>query len=132
MTSPSERPQRTRDRQLELFRRASKTLPGGANSNFRAWGEDTIYIDRGRYELIPERKSKLKASEWILNEGLPRGADFYPQPDGELLHLTNWVECVRSRKKPTAPAEAGVLAAASAQLANQALRSGQMAHWGKK
>ena len=22
-------------------------MPGGANSNFRAWGEDTIYVDRG-------------------------------------------------------------------------------------
>ena len=23
-------------------------MPGGTNSNFRAWGEDTIYIDRGK------------------------------------------------------------------------------------
>jgi glutamate-1-semialdehyde 2,1-aminomutase len=37
-----------RERQLELYRRASKTLPGGTDSNFRAWGEDTIYIDRGK------------------------------------------------------------------------------------
>ena len=28
--------------------RALKTLPGGTNSNFRAWGEDTVYIDRGK------------------------------------------------------------------------------------
>ncbi len=90
--------------------------------------EASIYIDRGRYELIPERKSKLQPSELILGEGA-RGSDFFPAPDGELLHLTNWVECVRSRKKPTAPAEAGVLSAAAAQLANQALRSGQVAHW---
>ena len=92
----------------------------------------SIYIDRGRYELIPERTSKQKASEWILNPDKPRGADFYPSPDGELLHLTNWVEAVRARKPAIAPAESGVLAAASAQLANQALRSGQVAHWGKK
>jgi predicted dehydrogenase len=94
--------------------------------------EASIYIDRGRLELIPERNSKVKASELILNPDRPRGADFYPSPDGELLHLTNWVESVRSRKTPTAPAEAGVLAAAAAQLANQALRSGQVAYWGKK
>ena len=36
-----------RQRQLELYRRALKTLPGGTNSNFRAWGDDTVYIDRG-------------------------------------------------------------------------------------
>jgi glutamate-1-semialdehyde 2,1-aminomutase len=43
-------PSRTlrRDRQLEQYRRALKTLPGGTNSNFRAWGEDTVYIDRGK------------------------------------------------------------------------------------
>jgi glutamate-1-semialdehyde 2,1-aminomutase len=37
-----------RDRQTALYRRALKTLPGGTNSNFRAWGDDTIYIDRGK------------------------------------------------------------------------------------
>ena len=28
-----------------------------------------------------------------------------------LLHLTNWVECIRTRQRPNAPAEAGVSAA---------------------
>ena len=37
-----------RRRQLELYQRAIRTLPGGADSNFRAWGEDTIYLDRGK------------------------------------------------------------------------------------
>ena len=23
-------------------------MPGGTDSNFRAWGEDTIYVDRGK------------------------------------------------------------------------------------
>jgi glutamate-1-semialdehyde 2,1-aminomutase len=37
-----------RERQLALYERACRTLPGGTNSNFRAWGEDTVYIDRGK------------------------------------------------------------------------------------
>jgi glutamate-1-semialdehyde 2,1-aminomutase len=37
-----------RDRQTALYRRALKSMPGGTNSNFRAWGDDTIYIDRGK------------------------------------------------------------------------------------
>jgi len=37
-----------RERQLALYRRALKTLPGGTDSNFRAWGEDTIYVERGK------------------------------------------------------------------------------------
>jgi glutamate-1-semialdehyde 2,1-aminomutase len=41
-----------RTRQLELYRRALRSLPGGADSNFRSWGEDTIYVDRGAGGLI--------------------------------------------------------------------------------
>jgi glutamate-1-semialdehyde 2,1-aminomutase len=37
-----------RDRQLAMYRRACETLPGGTDSNFRAWGESTIYVDRGK------------------------------------------------------------------------------------
>ena len=90
--------------------------------------EATLYLDRGRYEIIPERKSKLKASELVVGEG-PRGADFYEQPDGELLHLANWVDCIRTRKTPNCPAETGVSAASAAHLANLALRSNQVADW---
>ena len=49
-TEPSARPAPAidRSRQSELYHRALKTLPGGTDSNFRAWGEDTIYVDRGK------------------------------------------------------------------------------------
>jgi predicted dehydrogenase len=87
----------------------------------------TLYADRGRYEVIPER-GKRKPEEWVLGTG-PKGKDFYDKPDGELLHLTNWVECVRSRKRPNAPAEAGASAAAAAHLGNRALRNGQVVAW---
>ena len=87
----------------------------------------TLYLDRGRYEIHPER-NRGKYEEWVLGSGR-RGQDFYDKPDGEFLHLSNWVECVRSRKRPNAPAEAGVRAAAAAHLGNQALRRGQVAVW---
>ena len=87
----------------------------------------TLYIDRGRYEIHPER-NKGEYEELVLGTG-KRGQDFYDKPDGELLHLTNWVECVRSRKKPSAPAEAGVSAASAAHLGNEALRKGIVAKW---
>jgi predicted dehydrogenase len=89
--------------------------------------DGSIYLDRGRYEVFPER-NKGKFEALVLGSGR-RGQDFYDKPDGELLHLTNWVESVHSRKPPVAPAEAGVSAAAAAHLANQALRGGGMATW---
>lgn len=92
----------------------------------------TLYIDRGAYIITPERNKNVKPEELILGKDPPRrGADFYDQPDGELVHLTNWVECIRSRNKPTAPAEAGVSAASAAHLANISLRKGIVAKWGK-
>ncbi|MBL8219046.1 MAG: Gfo/Idh/MocA family oxidoreductase [Bryobacterales bacterium] len=91
--------------------------------------DGTLYLDRGRYELYPEiRTKKFAYEEWILGTG-PRGADFYDNPNGELLHLTDWVDAIRTRKQPVAPVEAGVHSAAAAHLANQALRSGQVAKW---
>lgn len=88
----------------------------------------TLYLDRGRMEIHPERNSKVEPQELVLGSG-PRGADFYDKPDGEMLHLVNWVECVRSRKTPNAPAEAGVSAATAAHLGNMAYRGKTVAEW---
>ena len=90
--------------------------------------EGTLYIDRGRYEVHPDPRSKLKASELVIGKG-PRGADFYDDVDGALYHLQNWIDCIRSREQPAAPVEAGVKSAAAAHLANASLRSGEIAKW---
>lgn len=88
----------------------------------------TIYIDRGRYEVHPDPHQHLEYRELVLGTE-PRGADFFENPNGEVLHLANWIECCRSRETPAAPAEAGVSAASAAHLANGSLRSGEMARW---
>ena len=100
--------------------------------------EATLYLDRGRLEVIPERKRDARnrnaqlptepEMQWVLGTG-PKGADSYDQPDGELLHLNNWLECIRSRQTPSAPVEAGISAAAAAHLGNWALRQETVAHW---
>jgi glutamate-1-semialdehyde 2,1-aminomutase len=48
----SSEPVLDRTRQLAMYRRALAVLPGGADSNFRAWGEDTVYVDRGRGGIV--------------------------------------------------------------------------------
>lgn len=90
--------------------------------------EATLYCDRGRYEVIPEPGKSIAAKELILGSG-PRGSDFFDRPPGELLHLSNWLECIRSRETPNAPVQAGVSAASAAHLANSALRKGEVAQW---
>ena len=41
-------PELPRAQQSAAYRRASRVLPGGTDSNFRAWGERTVYVDRGK------------------------------------------------------------------------------------
>jgi predicted dehydrogenase len=89
----------------------------------------SLYLDRGRYEFLPE-KGKGPPEDLILGQGA-RGRDFYETPDGELLHLTQWLDCIRNRKQPSAPLPAGVSAASGAHLANKALRAGQVVAWDK-
>ena len=88
-----------------ISRARSRNARNGAMIEFMGT-EATLYMDRGRYEIYPERKQEASYEELVLGTGR-RGLDFYDKPDGELLHLTNWIECVRSRKKPAAPGRGG-------------------------
>lgn len=40
-------PSLRRARQAAMLTRARRVMPGGTSSNFRAWGEETVYVDRG-------------------------------------------------------------------------------------
>ena len=90
----------------------------------------TLYCDRGRYEVIPERGSKVAERSKVLSAS-ERGSDFFEEVDGELFHLTNWIECIRSRNRPNCPAEEGVRSAAAAHWANLSLRKGQIVKKGE-
>ena len=81
----------------------------------------TLYVDRGRYELIPQHRSGVEPRTKIVGQGL-RGLDFYQEVDGAKFHLENWIDCVRTRATPTCPAEEGIASADVAHLANAALR----------
>jgi glutamate-1-semialdehyde 2,1-aminomutase len=107
-----------RDRQLELYHRALKTLPGGTNSNFRAWGEDTVYIDRGKGGRIWDQDQneyidlRMGYGPVILghgddrvddyvNEQMRKGVSFSLTSEDEIRamelvkELTGWVDMAR-------------------------------------
>jgi predicted dehydrogenase len=52
--------------------------------------------------------------------------------EGTSDHLSNWLECIRSRKEPNAPIRVGVAAARAAHIGNAALRSGKKVTWDDK
>ena len=115
---PTTAPALNRTRQLEMYRRALETLPGGADSNFRAWGEDTVYVDRGRGGLVWD----IDGNEYVdlrmgygpvilghgddrvddyVNERMRRGVSFSLTSEDEvqamelLCEMTGWVDKAR-------------------------------------
>ena len=107
-----------RTRQTEMYARAKKTLPGGTNSNFRAWGEETIYVDRGKGGRVWD----LDGNEYVdlrmgygpvilghgddrvddyVSERMRRGVSFSLTSEDEvravelLCEVTGWVEQAR-------------------------------------
>jgi hypothetical protein len=47
-------------------------------------------------------------------------------------HMLNWMECVRSRKQPNAPVEAGYAHSVATIMTNAAVRTGQKATFDEK
>src|SRR5215212_498609 len=113
-TGPSLR----RARQSAVYQRALKTLPGGTNSNFRAWGEDTVYIDRGKGGRIWDQDQneyidlRMGYGPVILghaddrvddyvNEQMRKGVSFSLTSEDEIQarelvkELTGWVDMAR-------------------------------------
>jgi glutamate-1-semialdehyde 2,1-aminomutase len=111
-------PQLRRARQRATYRRALATLPGGADSNFRAWGEETVYVDRGKGGLVWD----LDGNEYVdlrmgygpvilghgdervddyVNQQMRLGVSFSLTSEDELQamellkELTGWVEMAR-------------------------------------
>src|SRR3954463_3879546 len=101
-----------------MYRRATRTLPGGPDSNFRAWGEKTIYVDRGKGGLVWD----IDGNEYVdlrmgygpvilghadarvddyVNERMRRGVSFSLTSEDEvqaielLCELTGWVDMAR-------------------------------------
>ncbi len=119
------------DKRLEIyFEGTFSNARNGAMLEFMG-RKATLYMDRGHCEIHTERAHGGGVRD--LSPGKDhRGSDFDRNVDGGLHHMQNWVDCIRSRKKPNAPAEAGVWAASGAHLGNIAFRSGEVARWSEQ
>ena len=93
------------------------------NQNARLMGitfhgpRGTLYVDRALYRLTPEKGSGLEASE------MKRVADPHP------LHWANFVDCVRTRRRPNSDIETCVRSSATSILGNVSMRSGMHLDW---
>jgi predicted dehydrogenase len=65
-----------------------------------------------------------KEEEVLIERKSPRGFGY-----ATVLHVQNFLECVRTRQRPTAPMALGFQAALVTQLANLSLKHGRRMHW---
>jgi predicted dehydrogenase len=77
----------------------------------------TLYVDRGMYKLTPEKDSGLEPME------MKRGVDGHP------MHWANFIDCVRTRKKPNSDIETCVRSTTACLLGNVSLRSKLRLEW---
>jgi predicted dehydrogenase len=79
--------------------------------------EATLKINRSGFSVY--REGVQSSQNPVLKEESFR--------DGTITHMQNFFECVKTRKEPNAPVEAGVAAARAGQIANLAYhRNGQI------
>jgi predicted dehydrogenase len=115
--------------------------PDTIQAAFRYPGFDVIYegmmsssIDDGGLEFRgTEATLKIDRSGFsVYREGVEKDQNpivtGHSFRDGTISHMENFLDCVRSRKEPNAPVEAGVACARAGQLGNLAyLHGGRMA-----
>ena len=80
----------------------------------------TLYLDRAVFKLTPEKDSGLKAME------VKRGIDGHP------AHWTNFLDCVRTRKRPNSDIETCVRSTTACLLGNVSLRSKLRLDWDER
>lgn len=79
--------------------------------------EGTLFVDRGSLELVPEPGSKLESLNMEVEENMLA------------KHMRNFLECVKSRKRPRSDIEIGHRSSSTAILGNIAYRTGEHIQW---
>jgi predicted dehydrogenase len=116
--------------------------PDTVQAAFRYPGFDVVYegmmsssIDDGGLEFRgTEATLKINRSGFgVYREGVQGNQNPVLKEesfrDGTISHMQNFFECVKSRKDPNAPVEAGVAAARAGQIANLAYRGKGQISW---
>ena len=86
----------------------------------------TLVVDRSQWEIYPEVKGEAyKMEARPVRKGNPaeRGLD---------QHTANFIECMRTRKRPKCDIETGSIAAVNSMLGNIAFRTDAKVHWNAK
>jgi predicted dehydrogenase len=88
--------------------------------------EGVLVIDRAGWEVYPET-DRIDKPRQFKAAGVPRRS--VRNPDYHLLHVQNFVDCMRSRKRPNSDVEIGHDSMIACHLGNIAQRLGRQVKW---
>src|SRR5262245_13892548 len=83
--------------------------------------DGTLFVDRGGFEILPERVEKGPNGCEALSE---KNSNNHNQ-----AHSRNFLDCIKSRQTPICDIEVGHRSTSAAQLGNIALRSKSVVNW---
>lgn len=115
---------------LDYPKKFSVAYNGAMNSSIDDGGleirgtKGTMKIDRSRLAVYPESGEQIGK----LGVGVPEIL-IESQADGTIAHIRNFLDCVKSRKTPTANIRVAVEAARAAHLGNMAFKQGRRVTW---
>ena len=89
----------------------------------RADPENQIPVFKGAPTGAPKRSDK-KPEPWVEAMKLPGSS-----PEQFNLHVRNFLDCIKSRKRPIADVEDGHRTATACHLSNMSLRLGRKLRW---
>src|SRR6185436_16946903 len=88
--------------------------------------QGVLVVDRNSWEVFPETDRIDKPGRIYKSAGVPRRAS---SGDMHLLHVQNFIDCMRSRKRPNSDVEIGHNSMIACHLGNIAQRLGRQVKW---
>ena len=86
-----------------------------------------LVVDRAGWEVYPETDRIDKPNRIYKAPGVPRRN--VANPDYHLTHVENFIECMKTRKRPNSDVEIGHNSMIACHLGNLAQRLGRTIHW---
>ncbi|MCI0625728.1 MAG: Gfo/Idh/MocA family oxidoreductase [Acidobacteria bacterium] len=88
--------------------------------------QGVLVVERGGWEVYPETDRIDKPGRIYKSAGVPRRS---ASGDMHLLHVQNFIDCMRSRKRPNSDLEIGHNSMIACHLGNIAQRLGRQVKW---
>ncbi len=93
------------------------------------YGTDaTMFVDRGGFEIFPEMEGRRRDDIFTARTVAAKMSVQRGDPS-HLLHVRNFIECMKTRQKPISDVEIGHRSTSAPHLANIALRTGKKIKW---